>query len=107
MARNMSFEREASYRAVILKLYSASHGSPLSSTTPLEYTDTNGTVHLYHTATAYGPYAKRGQAKSILKRELQYATSGWNIRGVASIVAFTEETTIEWGETQDYPVDMS
>lgn len=107
MARNMAFERQASYRAVILRLYSASHGSPLAATEPLEYHLPDGTVHLYHSADAYGPYAKRGQAKSILGREMQYMLSPWNVKGLANIVAFTETTTIDWDGFEEYPVDLT
>lgn len=109
MARNMAFERQASYRAVILKLYSASSGVHGSDKEPQTYTLPDGTVHLYHYAEAFGPYAKRGQAKSILKRELQYLTRSYtlNVRGLASVVAFTETSTIEWDGFEAFPHDIT
>jgi hypothetical protein len=100
MARNMTFERVSNYRGVILVRYNhtvAAFNWPL-----LTYTASDGTEIHYHHASAYGPYAKRGQAKTQVNRELEYKVGRSQYE---SIYAFTEETVIEWGEVSHLPVD--
>lgn len=104
----MAFESVASYRAVILTLYSPMHHH-YGSIEPSEYTDSQGNVHRYHAAEAYGPYTKRGQAKSILKQELWWLAThsphhAYHMKHVDSVVAFTESSFIDWGHTEEHPL---
>ena len=100
MARNMRFEPEASYRGVIL--IRANHTSTMFEWPLKTYVASDGEEIHYHTSEAYGPYSKRGQAKSQVNRELGYKVGRSYIE---SVYAFTEETMIEWGATIHIPTN--
>jgi hypothetical protein len=97
----MTFERVANYRGVILIRYN--HMTPAFEWPLLTYITSDGTRIQYHEAEAYGPYAKRGQAKTQIKRELEYRLGRKHIEGIH---AFTEETVIEWGGAMHLPIDL-
>lgn len=87
MARMMSLEATASYRAVILCRLTGLTTLPL-----LTYTMEDGTTIDYHRSHTYGPYATESAAKAAVTREDRYLRN----YTYDDTDAFVERATTVW-----------
>lgn len=105
MARDMKFERETVYRAVILYHYTQKDSYAVQNPDkwPVrQYVLEDGTVIHYNMAKAYGPYSTPAPAKTQCKTESKVwgqKDGRWQQYQDPNVVAtLVEKTEIDWEE---------